>query len=1300
MVGNSNYDKLEYWVENSKSKTINTALNNRQKLMLRLLFFIAFAFVLLVMPSYVLGAKTKNILILNSYHKGFEWTDAQVSAAKQVLLEKFRDIELYVEYMDTKRIYTAEYIERLMQIFKLKYKKVKFDVIITTDDNALKFVVKYHEEIFAKAPVSFCGINDYQEAMFKGRNEFTGLVEVLDIKPTIDLALKLHPNTRKVVVVVDNTPTGIGQRRDVAAVARQYENLRFEFLKGEDLSNEELFEKLQNLPRDSIVLLTVWLRDKNNDYLPTNEGGPLISSNATSPVYGIIDMYMGHGIIGGKLLNSRTHGKTAAEIALRILDGERPSDIPVIIKSTNPYMFDYQQLDRWGISLSALPEGSIVINKPFSIYDEYKRYIWSVVAIFILLVVFVAFLTANIQHRKRVEEALRESEEQYRSLLQNIQAAVVVHGPDTKIIKCNKLSQELLGLTEDQLLGKKAIDPSWKFFNEDGSDMPLESYPVNQVIATKNVLKDVIVGVYRPNTHDIVNVIVNAVPEFDHDGNISQTIVTFMDITELKRAEEALHESEERFRTLAEVSPVGIFRTDGEGNCLYVNERWCEIAGLTPEEAFGEGWKQGLHPDDRDRIFDEWYQAAKQNLPFKSEYRFHNSKGLTTWVIGQAMEEREPSGEIKGYIGTITNISERKQAEEEKNHYLSQLQATLDSTADGILVVDSHGKITTFNKRFIKLWNIPDAVIKSKDDDQTLAHVLNQLDDPNTFINKVKELYADPEAKSFDTIRFKDKRIFERYSGPQKLDGQIIGRVWSFRNVTDRYRMEKALRESEEKYRTILESIEEGYYEVDLTGNFTFLNDAMCKIRGQSRDELIGKNNKDYMNPDTAKTVYKYFNKVYDTGTPAKNVEWKTLRADGSERYVESSIDLIKNSKDQPIGFRGVVRDVTERKRMEDELRQARKMESIGTMAGGIAHDFNNLLYMITGNTELALEDTPEWNPVHANLQEIKSAGLRAAGIVKQLLNFSRKADQELKPIGVITVIKDALKFMRSMIPKTIEIRKHLPDTDVTILADPIQINQVLMNICTNASQAMEETGGILEITVENATLSEEAVANYPDLTAGEHIKITVSDTGPGIDPEIIDRIFDPYFTTKGFGEGSGMGLTVVHGIMKNHSGAIAVDSKPDKGATFTILFPVVAEKPVMEIKTPDATPRGNETILFVDDEESIATMAGQVLIRLGYKVETETNPEAALELFRMNPDRFDLVITDMTMPQMTGVKLSEKLKDVRPDIPVIICTGHSSLIDEEKAKAMGIDDYAMKPIVKRDIAKIIRKVLDKGQEK
>jgi CheY-like chemotaxis protein len=251
------------------------------------------------------------------------------------------------------------------------------------------------------------------------------------------------------------------------------------------------------------------------------------------------------------------------------------------------------------------------------------------------------------------------------------------------------------------------------------------------------------------------------------------------------------------------------------------------------------------------------------------------------------------------------------------------------------------------------------------------------------------------------------------------------------------------------------------------------------------------------------------------------------------------------------------------------------------------------------------------------------------------------------------------------------------------------------MNLCTNASQVMEETGGILEITVEEVTLEEDSVLNFHDLATGEYLNVTINDTGPGIDHEIIDRIFDPYFTTKEFGKGSGMGLAVVHGIVKNHNGAITVDSQLGKGCSFTILFPVVAEKPVMGFKTPEEIPHGNETILFVDDEESIVGMTEKKLERLGYEVEAKTNPIQALELFQSNPDRFDLIITDMTMPQMSGVKLSEKIKELRSDIPVIICTGHSPFIDEEKAKLISITGFVKKPVVTRDIARIIRKVLD-----
>jgi len=502
------------------------------------------------------------------------------------------------------------------------------------------------------------------------------------------------------------------------------------------------------------------------------------------------------------------------------------------------------------------------------------------------------------------------------------------------------------------------------------------------------------------------------------------------------------------------------------------------------------------------------------------------------------------------------------------------------------------------------------------------------------------------------------------------------------------------LQQSEARLRNILSSMDDLVFTLDRHNRFVSVYAPEDKLYLKP-EEFIGKK--------VPEALPAHITKLFNNALP----KIKTGHIAEFEYHLEMPAGLewyhLKLSPIMDDGnFKGsvaVVRDITEKKRIDAQLRQARKMESIGTMAGGIAHDFNNILYMITGNAELAMGNIPEWNPVHDNLKVIKTAALRAAGIVKQLLSFSRKSEQDIKPIGATTVIKDALKFLRSTIPSSIEIRKNLSNRELTILGDPAQINQMMINLCINASQEMEETGGILEITVEGETLAEGSVLNNQAPTPGEYLKITISDTGPGIDSEIIDRIFDPYFTTKDAGQGSGMGLSVVHGIIQNHNGAITVESQPGKGTTFTIHFPVVAAEPMMSVKTSDETPHGNESILFVDDEEFITDMIGKMLKRLGYKVVTKTNPAEAWELFQTKPDQFDLVITDMTMPQMNGVKLSKKLKELRSDIPVIICTGHSSLIDEEKAKELGIDAYVMKPIVKSGIAKIIRNVLDKAKD-
>ena len=519
----------------------------------------------------------------------------------------------------------------------------------------------------------------------------------------------------------------------------------------------------------------------------------------------------------------------------------------------------------------------------------------------------------------------------------------------------------------------------------------------------------------------------------------------------------------------------------------------------------------------------------------------------------------------------------------------------------------------------------------------------------------------------------------------------------AFHNMADSLeKNQRTLQNSEEKYRRLIQNAPVGIYQVSEEGCFLTVNQKMAEIfEYDSQDDFLGEIDNIsnlYVRPEERASILR---EIHDKGfVGGKEVELKTKY--GKPIWLELYTTVFVDDKNTI--YEGLMHDITNRKKLEAQLKQAHKMESIGTMAGGIAHDFNNILYMITGNAELALESISEWNPVRSNLEEIKAAGLRGAGIVKQLLNFSRKIDQKLKPIAAITVIKDALEFLRSTIPTTIEIRKHLPDSDLTILADPIQINQALMNLCTNASQAMEGTGGILEIAVESVSLSKEEAPNYPTLSANEYLKITVSDTGPGIDPEIITRIFDPYFTTKGVGQGSGMGLAVVHGIVKTHAGAITVDSQPGKGTTFSLLFPLVDQEPVLKIEKADPIPVGNESIIVVDDEAAIAHVIGKILEQLGYKTVTKTSPVETLELFQTKPHAFDLVITDMTMPQMTGFGLSQELRAVRSDIPVIVCTGYSSLIDKEKSKELAINAYVMKPIDRKNIAKIVRKVLDEAK--
>ena len=524
--------------------------------------------------------------------------------------------------------------------------------------------------------------------------------------------------------------------------------------------------------------------------------------------------------------------------------------------------------------------------------------------------------------------------------------------------------------------------------------------------------------------------------------------------------------------------------------------------------------------------------------------------------------------------------------------------------------------------------------------------------------------------------------VLTEFQGRPAVMGTMI-------DVTERKRAEEELK----KFKTASDRSSHGMAMCHLDGSLIYVNESFAEMHGYRVEELIGKHLSIFHTEEQMKDVERLRKQLEETGSYVAEEVWHK-RKDGTVFPTLMTGTSIEDDKGRPSYLSATARDITASKRLEEQLRQAQKMEAIGTLAGGIAHDFNNILAVMLGYTDMVLSDLPKDSPIRDRLEEVAKVGDRAKTLVSHILTFSRQSEQERIPVQISPVAKEALKLLRASLPSTIEIREDITSFS-TILADPTEIHQVLVNLCTNAAHAMREKGGVLEVSLHNVELDAEDAARYPDLSPGPYLRLTVSDTGHGMDQATIGRIFDPYFTTKRPGEGTGLGLAVMHGIVRNYGGAITAYSEPGRGTTFHLILPRIERESAPEEEISESIPRGNERILFVDDEETLAGMMRGMLEHLGYSAVVCTNSTEALEVFRAQPDRFDLVVTDYTMPRMTGVDLARELLRIRPDVPIILCTGFSETIPPEQVKDVGIREFAMKPMITREVAQLIRKVLD-----
>lgn len=581
-------------------------------------------------------------------------------------------------------------------------------------------------------------------------------------------------------------------------------------------------------------------------------------------------------------------------------------------------------------------------------------------------------------------------------------------------------------------------------------------------------------------------------------------------------------------------------------------------------------------------------------------------------------------------------------------------------------------------------------------------------------MHMAEEVYLHPEERNEFLAKLRDKGQVSNFEARLKRkdgsvwwastnahfykdsEGHILGVEGITRDITDLKQAMEALQSSEQKYRFLAEEAPMGILTCNAEGQIDYVNGQMLEILGSPGKDQTIHINLLHFPPLKEAGFSNLLEQCLERGESQKT-ELKYISKWGKALWAIVQIaPLKKNSMIR--GALIIATDISDRKLMEDQLRQTQKIEAIGNLAGGIAHDFNNLLFPIIGMSEMLMDDFTPGSPEYECIQEIYKAGQRGSKLVKQILEFSRQTEQQKLPTRIQQVLKEALKLSRSTIPANINITHDLQSDCGLVMADPTQIQQITMNLITNAYHATEKTGGEISVRLEEIFLTDEDKKSLY-LEPGRYALLTVSDTGCGIDSAVVDHIFEPYFTTKEQGKGTGLGLAVVYGIVKELGGDVFVQSELDKGTTFNVFIPsmVNLDEMASASSTLVTTPTGNERILILDDEESVVQSWQKTLERLGYTIVSRTSSPDALKAFNVSPDKFDLVITDMAMPNMTGEEFAKELISIRPDIPIILCTGFSERLNDEKAKSIGIKGFLMKPVVRSEMANMIRKVLDEA---
>ena len=746
------------------------------------------------------------------------------------------------------------------------------------------------------------------------------------------------------------------------------------------------------------------------------------------------------------------------------------------------------------------------------------------------------------------------------------------------------------------------------------------------------------------------------------------------------------------YQMLVEQLPGAVYRASpgADGTWYYVSPQVQKIAGAPASQFLLDSglWLSLVHPDDRAAVLMTEDRAALTGEPYLTEYRLVRPDGSIVWVRDEAATLTDHAGNPV-LQGVLLDITESKNTELEMESSLSSLRATLEATADGILVVDHTGVVLWFNQRFIQLWNVPDDLAKVGSGKSLLSYLSEQTTDPGAFARKVEELYADPDGEDFGVIELKDGRVFERFSIPRSVEARSVGRVWSFRDRSGERAAAEQLRASESRLTAIVESEPECVKLIDRDGNLLEINPAGLEmIEAKSLDEVAGKCVYDLVAEEDRQAFTELNERIFG-GEPG-SLSFDLIGLKGGRRRIETHAVPFKDAAGEVVAHLAIALDVTKRERLEGELRQSQKLEAIGRLAGGVAHDFNNVLTVIANYARFINDGLPAGDELRDDAAEIVRASDRAASLVRQLLAFSRRDLVRPRVLDLNQVIKDTERLLRRTLGEDIEITVTPMSESAYVLMDPEQFEQILLNLGLNARDAMPD-GGTLTVASSVVDLDQQAISFLPEVEVGRYACVVVGDTGTGMDEEVKAHVFEPFYTTKGLAQGTGLGLASVYGIVKQAGGHVGVDSESGSGSTFFIYLPVTEETPDVAPQTakPPARMAGGR-IALVEDEEPVRRLVSRILERAGYDVFAFPSGLAMLDL----EERYDLLLTDVVMPGMSGVELANRLTIKQPDLKVLLMSGHAEEFVFPDQGMGAARSLLLKPFAKEDLLSKVHELI------